>query len=89
MANHKSAKKRIRSTKRKTQINKPIVSHLRTCQKILEKDLKNKNVKALEQGLKTLFQAADRAEKKGVIKKNTANRNKSRFAHKVNNLLSS
>ena len=88
MANHKSAEKRIRSTKIKTQVNKHVMSALRTCQKMLEKNLKDKNVKSVEKGLSLLFKMADRAEKRGVIKKRTSSRNKSRFATKVHNLLS-
>ncbi len=65
------------------------MSALRACQKMLEKNLKDKNVKSIEKGLNLLFKMADRAEKRGIIKKNTASRNKSRFASKVNKLLSS
>ena len=83
MANHKSAEKRIRSSKKKAQINKRVLTALRNCEKRLTKDLKDKNAKAVQGGLKMLFRLSDRAEKRGIIKKNTASRKKSRFSSKA------
>ena len=88
MANHKSAKKRIRSTKRKTQFNKPVMSALRNCKKSLSKSIESKNTKDLEKSLTLLFKLADKAEKKGVIKKNTAARYKSRLSSRAQKILS-
>ena len=83
MANHKSAEKRIRSSKKRAQINKRLLTSLRKCEKSLNKSIESKQSEDLEKGLKKLFKLADRAKSKGVIKKNTANRKKSRFSIKV------
>ncbi len=88
MANHKSAKKYIRSSKRKAQANKRIRSALRTCEKSLRKDLAAKNRESAEKGLNQLFRLADRAKKRGVIKPNTASRKKSRFSAKAHSVFS-
>ena len=83
MANHKSAEKRIRSSKKRARQNKRILSALRKCEKQLRHDLSEKNIKAVSEGLKKLFRLSDRAKGAGVVKKNTANRKKSRFASKL------
>ena len=85
MANHKSAKKRIRSSKKRAQINKRVLTTLRKCEKKLKIDLDNKDTKTIEEGLKKLFTLTDRAKKKGIIKKNTASRKKSRMSLKALN----
>ena len=66
LANHKSAEKRIRSSKKRAQTNKRILSSLRKCEKSLRKDLNDKNAKAVEEGLKKLFKLSDKA-KTGVL----------------------
>lgn len=83
LANHKSAEKNIRSSKKKAQANKRVLRALRNCEKQLKKDLSDKNTKNIEKSLKMLFKLADRAKKRGVIKKNTASRKKSRLSSKV------
>lgn len=87
MANHKSAKKRIRSSKRRTNINKRILSSLKACQKTFTKSLESKNKEEIQKNLNALFQQADRAVKKNVIKPQKASRTKSRFATKAQPLL--
>ena len=89
LANHKSAEKRIRSSKRKSIGNKRVLQQLRNFEKSLKKDLSDKNTKELETGLKKLFKLADKAKKRGVIKKNTASRKKSRYSVKVASALKS
>lgn len=86
MANHKSAEKRMRSSKKRAQANKRVLKTLRNCEKQLRKDMHDKNAKAIEKGLKMLFKLSDRAKNKGVIKKNTASRKKSRFSSKASAL---
>ena len=83
MANHKSAEKRIRSSKKRAQTNKRLLTSLRKCEKSLKKSLDEKNIEAIEKGLKNLFKLADKAKTKGTIKKNTAQRKKSRFSLKA------
>ncbi|MDE0092182.1 MAG: 30S ribosomal protein S20 [Oligoflexia bacterium] len=87
MANHKSAEKRIRSSKRRAIGNKRVLQKLRSFEKSLKKDLKDKKTKILEDSLKKLFKLADKAKKRGIIKKNTANRKKSRYSIKVSSAL--
>ena len=88
MANHKSAEKRIRSSKKRAQINKRVLKALRNCEKRLKKDLHDKNAKAIEEGLKKLFKLSDKAKNRAVIKKNTANRKKSRWSAKSSTIKS-
>ena len=83
MANHKSAEKRIRSSKKRAQMNKRVLKALNKCEKRLKKDLNDQNIKAIEEGLKKLFKLSDKAKHKGAIKKNTASRKKSRFSSKA------
>ena len=87
LANHKSAEKRIRSTKKRAIGNKRVLQTLRNFEKSFKKDLLDKNTKILEASLKKLFKLADMAKKKGVIKKNTASRKKSRYSLKVSSAL--
>ena len=89
MANHKSAKKYMRSSKRKAQANKRLRSSLRSCEKGLRRDLTAKNKESVEKGMKQLFRLADRAKKRGVIKPNAASRKKSRFSVKAHSAFSS
>ncbi len=42
------------------------------------------NIKELQEKLRLVYKAIDKAAKKGVIKKNTAARKKSRMARKIN-----
>ena len=87
LANHKSAEKRIRSSKKRAIGNKRVLKTLRNFEKSLKKDIKDKNTKVLETSLKKLFKLADKAKKRGVIKQNTASRKKSRYSVKVSSAL--
>ena len=89
MANHKSAEKRIRSSKKRAIGNKRVLQTLRNFEKSLKKDLADKNTKILEESLKKLFRLVDKAKKRAVIKKNTASRKKSRYSIKVTSALKS
>ena len=86
MANHKSAKKRIRQTVRVNLINKSRRSHLRTLEKSLHELLKKKDKKAAVDCLKVLKKEMDISVSKGVYHKNKASRKKSRLATLVNGL---
>jgi len=86
VANHKSAKKRIRRTARRQLINKSAINNLRTLEKKLRQTIENKDKnKALEQ-LKTLHSEMDRSIRKGVHHKNKINRKKSRLSLLVNSV---
>lgn len=78
MPHHKSAVKRMRTTKRDRTRNVAVRSELRTLLKKMtdqptDKDLMRQTVSEL-----------DRAVKKGVVKKAVANRRKSRMAKAAN-----
>ena len=75
MPNIKSAKKRVNVIKRQTEENIPVKGSMRTAVKKAAKDssLLNDAIKKI-----------DSAVSKGIIKKNTAARKKSRLMKKVN-----
>jgi small subunit ribosomal protein S20 len=73
MANIKSAEKRIRTSAKRRARNKSVSSHLR-------KVVKKQRTENPAEGLPSSYSEIDRARSKGVIKKNTAARLKSRLA---------
>ena len=86
MANHKSAKKRIRSTARRNLINKSTRSQLRTLEKELRQAIEKKDkTKALEE-FKVFSAKMDSSVRKGLYHKNKVNRKKSRLSALVNSL---
>ena len=78
MPHHKSAVKRIKTTKRDRTRNIGVRSELKTLLKKMSEDPTNK-----ELAIKTVS-LLDRAVKKGVVKKAVANRRKSRLAQAAN-----
>ena len=86
MANHVSALKRYRQSQRRRLINQMKRHQLKTQLKKLRAAItagKAADAKAL---LSETFGTIDRSVQKGVIKKNTAGRYKSRLAKRVNAL---
>ena len=84
MANHKSAKKRIRQTAKRQQVNKKTRSSLRTLEKQLRQSIETKDKdKALEQ-LKVFNGKMDKSIQKGLHHKNKVSRKKSRLSSLVN-----
>lgn len=80
MAITSSAKKAIRSSAKKRVFNLRRLDALRDTTKTLIKALAAKDVKGAEKLLPMAYKAIDKAMKRGVIKKNTAARKKSRLA---------
>jgi len=78
MPNIKSAKKRVSVIKRQSEENIPVKGSMRTAVKKSVKDITNTEL------LNDAFKKIDKAVSKGVIKKNTAARKKSRLMKKVN-----
>jgi small subunit ribosomal protein S20 len=78
MPHHKSAVKRIRTTKRDRAKNLGVRSQLKTLIKKIQEEPANKQL--MSETVSTL----DRAVKNGVIKKAVANRRKSRLALMAN-----
>ena len=83
MPNLKSAKKELRKSKNRATHNAAIRQEIKKMVKGSNRAISAKNPQAhdlVKQAAKTL----DKAAKKGVIKKNTASRKKSRLQKKLN-----
>jgi len=78
MPHHKSAVKRMRTTKRDRAKNVAVRSELKSLLKKMVDQPTNKDV------MRMTVSELDRAVKKGVIKKAVANRRKSRMARAAN-----
>lgn len=76
----KSAKKARRSSVRKKAVNDQRRAALKETVKDVKKLVSAKNAKQAEALLAKAYQAIDKAAKRGIIKKNTAARKKSRLA---------
>ena len=86
MAQHKSAKKTARQTLKRALINKSAISRLRSLEKTLLQNIKQKNkAKALDL-FKAFVVAIDRSCHKGQQHKNKVRRKKSQLARLVNTL---
>ncbi|HEX5078837.1 MAG TPA: 30S ribosomal protein S20 [Geminicoccaceae bacterium] len=86
MAQHRSAKKRIRQTVKRTAINRARSSRIRTYIKKVEQALASGDREAAEGALRVAEPEIRRGVGKGVLKLNTASRRISRLARKVNRL---
>ncbi len=83
MANHISALKRVRQTKRKTAVNRANRSRIRGSLRLLrEAILKGDHAAASEQ-FRITVSALDKSVQKGILHKNTASRYKSRLNARV------
>ena len=80
MANTKSAEKRNRQSEKRRVSNRPVKSRLKSTLKTSRAAVKETKGDAANAILAGGFSEIDKAAKKGVIKKNTANRYKSRLA---------
>jgi len=85
MPNKKSAKKELRKNVKRNAANKKVAGQLKT---LIKADLKKiqANDKSVKENLNQTIKAIDKAAKKGVIKKNTASREKSKLMKKINTL---
>lgn len=84
MANHYSALKRARQTKKRTIVNRRNKSRLRHQIRSLRRILQSGENSVLQSEFRKTVSVIDRAAQKGVIKKNTAARYKSRLWIRVN-----
>ena len=85
MPNKKSAEKELRKAVKRNAANKKVSDNLKKTLKVSLKMVKDGEKKIKEEYTKTI-KAIDKAAKKGVIKKNTASRKKSRLMKKINTL---
>jgi len=83
MAHHKSAKKRIRQTESKTDVNRSRVSRIRTFIKKVETAIATGDSAQAQAALKNAQPEIMRGVSKGVLQKNTASRKVSRLAARV------
>lgn len=84
MPNIKSAKKRMRSNAKKTDVNTLVVSSMRTAIKKLEKAIKAGSKEEASNCLNIAMQRIDKAMSSGLIHKNKAARLKSRLTKAKN-----
>lgn len=82
----RSARKHVRADAKKRTRNRHRKASLRTALKSTELALQEGDVEKAQQLCKITSSLLDRAASKGVIKKGTANRQKSRITRKLNAL---
>ena len=86
MANIKSAEKRIRSSKRRNEINSSYRARVRTFIKKVRAAIEAGDKKTAQEALKNAQPEMQRGVTKGVLKKNTVARTISRLAKQINGL---
>jgi small subunit ribosomal protein S20 len=82
MPNIKSAIKRVRTTERQTTVNRRVKTRVSSARRSFGDTVQEGSKEAAQKAYDTFASALDKAAKAGVIKKNTADRSKSR-AHKT------
>lgn len=83
MPNTKSAKKELRKDKKLSKINSELKMKLRKSIKVSKKLIEARDSGSAE-AVKKSLREIDKAAKKGLIKKNSQNRKKSRLHKKLN-----
>jgi small subunit ribosomal protein S20 len=86
VASHKSALKRIKQTRNRTEINRAHTSRLRHQMRKLRVAIESKNKSAAQDLLKPTLALIDHSIHKGVLHRNAAARYKSRLTLRVNAL---
>ncbi len=86
MAQHKSAKKRIRQTERRTDVNRSRMSRIRTFIKKVETAIAGGNQTAAQEALKNAQPEIMRGVSKGVLSLGTASRKVSRLHQRIKSL---
>lgn len=86
MANHKSAKKRIRQTERRTEVNRARKSRIKTYLKKVETAIAAGDKNAAAEALRAAQPELMRGVSKGVVRKETASRKMSRLSARVKSL---
>ncbi|MGY0694326.1 30S ribosomal protein S20 [Virgibacillus sp. FSP13] len=86
MANIKSAKKRIDVNNKARVQNQADKSEMRSQIKRVEKLVEAKDLENAKSALISATKVIDKAVQKGIVHKNSGNRQKSRLANKVNEL---
>ena len=86
MAHHRSAKKRIRQTEKRTAINRARTSRIKTFIKKVESAVSEGDAEAARHAFSEAEPEIRRGVVKGVLKRNTASRRISRLARSINSL---
>ena len=89
MANHKSAEKRIRQTKKRTIRNRFYKTRIKNITKAVLEAIDSKDVEAAQKAFEAANKNLHKYVSKGVLKKNTAARKVSRLHAKINKLKNS
>lgn len=84
MANHDSALRQMRRSRKKRAINRANTAQLKTQVKKLRAAMDKGDAPAAKAIVSATFSELDRAAKKGAIHRNAASRTKSRLARKLN-----
>ncbi len=87
MAHHRSAKKRIRQTEKRTVVNRARTSRIRSYIKKVEMAVTSGDHEAAQSALREAEPEIRRGVRKGVLKLNTASRRISRLARRVNQMV--
>ncbi len=83
MANHRSAKKRIRQTARRTAVNRNRISRIRTFVKQVELAIESGDKDAAATAYRAAQPEIQRGVTKGVLHRNTAARRLSRLSRRI------
>lgn len=83
MAHHSSAKKRIRQTERRTEVNRARVSRIRTFVKKVEMLIASGDKTQAAEALRAAEPELMSGAQNGVLHKNTASRKVSRLAARI------
>lgn len=86
MAHHKSAKKRIRQTERRTEVNRARVSRIRTFVKKVELAIAAGDAEAAKTALRGAEPQMMKGVQGGILHKNTASRKVSRLSARVKDM---
>ena len=83
MANHASARKRVRRNEKRRQINQSRMGRIRTFIKKVEQAIEDGKAKEAEEALQKAQPELYRGVSKGLVKKNAAARKMSRLSAKI------
>lgn len=86
MANHQSAKKRIRQTVRRTEINRTRRGRIRTFVRKVEEAIEGGDKAAAETAMQSAMPELHRGVLRGIMHKNTAARKISRLTRRIKTL---
>ena len=83
MPNIKSAKDRIKTSKRDQMRNRAVKSSIRSSLKKIDQAIEGSSLENIDALYKNVEKIVDRAAGKGILHKNKASRTKSRYYHKI------